>query len=374
MLRRPVALAAAISSALVIPIGRAHAQLDAPPEPVLPTEPAPLPSPPVEPAPPVAAPSPARPPAPGPAPSPAAALTPPPSPAAFAPPPPSPSRYQSTVSGHRPSPEWTQDRSFTSTRFWLLDPGQFEVETWLRTRIQHQFTDPATGLSSRAPAEILLQGEVEIGLAPHLQIDLYENLTFNVDASGSRGVQQEGVQIEARIAIPSYYGQVFGNPVIYLEFHPRHADPDRAEIRLLLGGALTNRLYLAVNPYFETNVEKTDVTSAALDALGKPTLVTTSSWILDAELGTTVALGLKVTEWLRLSGELKIGWDMLGSADNTLHFVAWAGPGFILKPLPGRLRHYLKVMGTLLIDLVPRSDPNVAPQLLEPLLIIGSQF
>src|SRR5512143_3226006 len=31
--------------------------------------------------------------------------------------------FRSMVRGHRPSPEWTQDRSFTSTRFWLLDPG-----------------------------------------------------------------------------------------------------------------------------------------------------------------------------------------------------------------------------------------------------------
>ena len=266
------------------------------------------------------------------------------------------SPYQSIVRAHKPSPVWTQDRNFTSTRFWLLDPGHVEFETWLRTRVAHEFVD-ATGTKSRAPAELLFQNEVEIGLFPHLQLDIYENLTFNVEDDGHRGVQQEGNQIELRVAIPSYYGQIFGNPVVYLEWHPRHNDADRAEIRLLLGGALASRVFLAVNPYFETNVEPT---------AGK--------YVLDAEVGTTVAVGVKVTEWLRLSAEVKIGGDMLGDPNNQFHFVAWAGPGFIVKPLPGKLQHYLKVMGTLLVDLIPRDDPNVAPQLFEPLFIVGSEL
>src|SRR5579871_5385295 len=262
------------------------------------------------------------------------------------------SPYQSTVKAHNPSPLWTQDRSFTSTRFWLLDPGQYEVETWLRTRVFHEIN------GTQPPAEILFQNELEIGLFPHVQIDIYENLTFNVEDGGKRGVQQEGVQLEARIAIPSYYDQIFGNPVIYLEFHPMHNNPDRAEVRILLGeGFLGNRLYVAMNPYFETNVEQ----------LG-------GQWILDAELGTTLAAGVKITDWLRVSGEVKVGGDMLGDPSNKFHFVAWAGPGFILKPLPGKLKQYLKIMGTLLIDLLPRSDPTVNPQQLEPLFIIGSQF
>jgi hypothetical protein len=281
----------------------------------------------------------------------------------LAPPPPG-SPYQSFARAHRPSPTWTQDRNFTSTRFWLLDPGQVEFETWLRTRVQHEFVDPATGMRSRAPAELLFQHEVEIGVFPHVQLDLYENLTFNVEDDGHRGVQQEGVQLEARIAIPSYYGQIFGNPVIYLEWHPRHNDADRAEVRILLGGQLHPRVFLALNPYFETNVEQSGA--------GCPGAA--PCWILDAEVGTTIAVGVKITDWLRASAELKIGGDMLGDPNNKFHFVAWAGPGFIVKPLPGKLQHYLKIMGTLLIDLVPRDDPNVAPQLLEPLFIVATQL
>jgi hypothetical protein len=252
------------------------------------------------------------------------------------------------VRAHKPSPEWTQDRVFTSTRFWLLDPGNFEAQTWFRTRI---FGSPG---GTPAPTEFLLQQEIELGVWPHLQIDLYENLSFNQDENGHRGVAQEGVQIEARVAIPSYYGQIPTNPVLYLEFHPRHDAPDRAELRLLLGGAPLPWLYLAANPYVETNLEQTS---------GK--------FIADMEVGTTLAMGFRVHETLTLSAETKIGGDMLGDPDNHLHFVWWAGPGFIWKPLPRPIRRYFKVMATFLIA-IPPTDP--AAQRFEPLFIIGSQW
>jgi len=272
---------------------------------------------------------------------------------------PAASRWESLILGYKRSPEFTQDRNFTSTRFWLLDPGEFEVESWVDSRVMQKIN------GSRGASEVLFQQELEIGLCPHVQLDLYENFTANVQGNGHRGVQQEGIQLEARIAIPSYYGQIFGNPVVYLEFHPRHADPDRAEIRLLLGGALSRRWFVAINPYFEANVEKTP--GAASDGSAK--------WILDAEVGTTAALGFAVAPWLRLSAQLKIGGDMLGDPANKLHFVAWAGPGFILRPLPGKKAQYLKIMGTLLVNLVPGwKNPDIAPQMLQPTVIVGSQF
>jgi hypothetical protein len=256
-------------------------------------------------------------------------------------------RYQSRVKAHPPSPEWTQDRFATSTRFWLLDPGVYEVETWLRTRVPH--VDPMTGV--RGPNEYLWQQEIEIGLYPHIQIDLYENL---VNDDGTHNLEQEGVQVEARIAIPSRYGQMPLNPVVYLEFHPRHDAPDRAEVRLLVGGAPTRWLYLVANPYYETNVEET-----------------AGQWIADAEVGTTLAAGFRVTSWLSLNAETKIGGDMLGNADNKFRFVWWAGPGFLVKPLPGKLKRYLKIMGTCLFAM-PGTD--TAAQQLEPLVIVGSQW
>jgi hypothetical protein len=274
--------------------------------------------------------------------------------------------YRAVVHPRPPSPQWTQDRSFTSTRFWLLDPGTFEVEMWLRTRVFPEVN------GVRAPYEILWQHEIEMGVWPHLQIDLYENITFNAGDDGKRGIQQEGNQIEARIAIPSYYGQYFGNPVIYLEWHPRRGEPDRAEVRLLMGGAPTRWFYLAVNPYVETNIEPTDIETAVIDPITKMASIQKSSkFIADMEFGTTVAAGFRVTDWLRLSAEMKIGADMLGDENNQLHFVWFLGPGFILKPLPPRYRQYLKIMGTCLFAM---PGANEGAQAFEPLFIIGSQF
>ena len=54
---------------------------------------------------------------------------------------------QSTVRGRKPSPQWTQDRNFASTRFWVLDPGEYAVETWLWTRVYpttNGIQDPAS--------------------------------------------------------------------------------------------------------------------------------------------------------------------------------------------------------------------------------------
>jgi hypothetical protein len=278
------------------------------------------------------------------------------------------SMYETVVRGHRPSPAFAQDRLFTSTRFWLLDPGQAEVEVWSRTR----FFKDSTG----QPTEHLWQAEFMIGAWPHLQLDVYQNINYNVDSDGVRRVTPEGNQIEARIAIPSYYGQIFANPVIYLEWHPQYGGPERAEIRLLLGGEVTDWMILAVNPYFETNVTKTDSPVVVIQN-GMPTPALHSEFIADAEAGATIAAGFKITDGLRLSAQAKVGGDMLGSSTNTFHLVAWAGPGLIWKPLPEPYSRLLKIMATCMFGLAGTDlhDPDAgAGQSVEAQFIVGSQF
>ena len=104
--------------------------------------------------------------------------------------------------------------------------------------------------------------------------------------------------------------------------------------------------------------------------------VNNPTMLYDAEFGSTLAVGCKVTDWLRLSVQAKIGGDMLGDPTNKFHFVAWAGPGFIVRPLPGKLSQYLKIMGTVLVDVTGQkwTNPYIAPQQYNPTLIIGSQF
>ena len=140
-----------------------------------------------------------------------------------------------------PSPEATQDRTFPGTRFWKLDKGRQEFEVWWR------FRDPR-----HDPEYNIVQLEYEVGITDRIQLDIYENLTDE----GGRW-QREGTQIEARIAVDPVYGRTPLNPVVYLEWHPLHLGPTRAETRLLLGGQLLDgKVMAATNLFYEQNVTK----------------------------------------------------------------------------------------------------------------------
>ena len=317
------------------------------------------------------------------------ALQSPPPPGALIPPEPPPQfPYQSRVSAHKPSPVWTQDRGFSTTRFWVLDPGTIQIETWAYARIYP--TRPERN-GARNPASMRFFEEIEWGVAPHLQIDLYGDFHYDLQSDNQRHLSYEAWRAELRIAIPNHYGQLPLNPVVYFEWISSPSGPARAEARVLLGGSPTPWLFLAANPYFELNVQQSTVDVAG--AAGTMTTQSQQRWLEDAEAGTTLAAGFRVTDWLRLSVETKIGVDMLGDALNKYHFVWWAGPGFIIKPLPERFRKYVKIVGTVLFKM-PGTDTDGAgvtpdcfvpgfarasscyelPQMVEPTIIIGSQL
>jgi len=89
--------------------------------------------------------------------------------------------YQTTVNAPRVrSPPATQDRVFASTRLWKLDPGRYEVEVWWDEKLKRD-----------EPNEALLKLEIEIGLTPHIQLDIYQNFIIS---NGQFDV--EGNQIE----------------------------------------------------------------------------------------------------------------------------------------------------------------------------------
>jgi hypothetical protein len=277
------------------------------------------------------------------------------------------SQYTTVIHGRKASPAWTQDRNFSTTRMWLLDPGSLEVATWSNTRIYED-----------GPNSARFREELEIGVVPHLQLDLYAHFRYDpVDgarkpdgsADTSRRFQWYGYSIEARIAIPNYYGQIPTNPVIYLEWIGQPDAPGRVEARLLLGGAATHWLFLAANPYVELNVQPT----AADVPDGAGGTERADVWMYDAEAGSTLAAGFGVAEWLRLSLETKIGADMLGDPNNGWHFVWWIGPGLIVKPFGDK---YLKIVGTFLIDLpvTDEDEDHDAPQKYEAVVIVASEF
>jgi hypothetical protein len=246
--------------------------------------------------------------------------------------PPEPKPLETTVTAKPVSPPRTQDRVFASTRFWRLDPGEYEVEVWVSDKFKRDHSD-----------EGLLQLEVEIGLAPHLQLDLYQNFTF-----GSGGFGLEGNQLELRIAFGSEYDSVPLNPVLYLEWHPRKDAQHRAEARLLLGGDLGSRFIWAANVFFESNVDDID----------KP-----GSEGADMEIGATAAGSFAVvSDVFRVGAEVKLGVDQHGGP--TFEPMLLVGPNILLTSRALKL----KLTATLLIGVMEK-DPR-----LQPFIIAGWQF
>jgi hypothetical protein len=229
--------------------------------------------------------------------------------------------YETLVRGTLPSPPATQDRVFAGTRFWLLDPGRYEVETWW----DHKF-------GPEGKSEGLLQLEIEIGLAPHIQLDLYQNFTV-----GDAGFNVEGNQIEIRYSFGSSYNAVPLNPVLYLEWHPRKNAQDRAEVRLLLGGDLPRQGLWAANLFAETNVDY-------FKAAGNEGA--------DAEGGVTAAASFPLATALRIGAEVRGGVDQHGT--STFYPMLFVGPNVLLRaPSLG-----LKLTTTAFFGLMSR-DPRV---------------
>jgi hypothetical protein len=221
---------------------------------------------------------------------------------------PTPKPIEVAVQGPPRSPEWTQGRPWGATRFWLLDPGQQEVEAWYSARIQHN------GVAG--DVEHLWQLEYMIGVAPHVQLDVYFNYALD-----NTGPHIEGAQIEGRFALGRRYGDVWGNPALYVEWHPQTRGPNRGEIRLLLGGQLGSRLHGALNPYWEQNLD------AGAD--GK--------FVADREIGAAAAMGYALLPGrLTLGAEIKAGVDQEGG--TAYKGVALLGPAVWLSLLHGHVR------------------------------------
>jgi hypothetical protein len=221
-----------------------------------------------------------------------------------------PPDYQTTVLSYRPSPPDTQTRQFTLSRFWRLDPGRYEVELWLDT----QFAKHGEG------SESTLKAEIEIGLSTHIQLDIYLNFGW---ASGgeSSAFAYQGVSLEMRYSIASYYNAISWNPVLYFEFTTNKSAQDRFEFRFLTGGDLPfwGGLW-ASNFFVENNID----TYNGEDGL-------------DMEIGVTASANFPVIkDWFRLGAELRTGVDQHGT--STFYGNFQIGPELVLTYQPANLK------------------------------------
>ena len=217
-----------------------------------------------------------------------------------------------------PAPEWTQDRTFPGTRFWKLDAGRYEFEQWWRLRKGRD-----------VDAYHILQTELAIGLTPRIQLDLYENLLIE-----DGELKHEGNQIEARIAIDPVYGRTPLNPVVYLEWHPRHLDADRAEVRLLGGEELIGpQLVGAVNLFYEQNVTHS------------PAGMGGTTYIPNPEAGFTGALSYAVSgPQLRVGGEVKFALEKEEFSDAEWETQLLAGPNVSSRIAGSKLKVFATVL------------------------------
>jgi hypothetical protein len=217
--------------------------------------------------------------------------------------------YETRVTTFKKSPGFTQDREFVTTRFWRLDPGSMTVELWANGQLGGTNADPSGDSTS------LFQLEFEVGLVPHIQLDIYSNWEVQ-DVNGHTGITnpgKTGLAAEIRYAIPDYYGQVFANPTLYFELTSQYYDSPRAEFRLLLGGEVfTPKLLAALNVIYEQ------------DLIWSP-----QSQSFDIEFGGDLGVNYEIIPKIfRLGVEAKGGGDQHGTP--TVYPVFLVGPSMLL--------------------------------------------
>lgn len=120
-------------------------------------------------------------------------------------------------------PRWTATRRFPSTRVYVVPEGKVEVEYWLRPTFEQD-----------GNTEIRSLYEIEFGLPYRFQLDLY----LRTDQDGDGSEMLLGEQVEIRWALADW-GQIWGNPTLYIEWVGLEERPDKVEAKLLLGGEIT---------------------------------------------------------------------------------------------------------------------------------------
>ncbi|HVV86005.1 MAG TPA: hypothetical protein VHE35_23255 [Kofleriaceae bacterium] len=224
-----------------------------------------------------------------------------------------------------PSSEASQDRTFPGTRFWKLDKGKKEIEVWFwRRELERKETDKKWG-----DGFSIVQFELEQGISKRVQMDVYENLT-NESGDWSR----EGTQIEFRIAYDPVYNRTPLNPVLYLEWHPIHLGPARAEARLLLGQeVLSDKVLAAANLFYEQNVTKSP------DEMGG------KIWIPNPEMGVTGGLSYAVSgQKLRIGAEMKLAFEKDLWSDDRFSKQLLVGPNISTRLAGEKLKMFITTL------------------------------
>lgn len=136
-------------------------------------------------------------------------------------------------------PRWTAHRRFAGTRVYVLPEKEIDAEFWAIAKIKKHGEG----------AEYLTQWEVEFGLPNRFQLDLYF-ITRTEHAKGEKDKTFYDFAPELRYALADW-GELWGNPTLYLEYKHQQDAPDVVETKILFGGEIASRWHWGTNFVWE---------------------------------------------------------------------------------------------------------------------------
>ena len=246
---------------------------------------------------------------------------------------------ESQPTGSYQQPGWTDRRRFPGTRVYVAPAGTATFEFWTDTKVPF----------SSDGARVRTLWEMSFGLGHRLQLDLY----LRTESTGTNPMSLESERVELRWALANW-GVIPGNPTLYLEWIHQTAGPMRGEVKLLLGGEFSSRLYWGANLFFESDLFGAN-TGHEYGLTGG-----LSYSLLDSKLSLGGEARVEVTDDRR-SGRVPLGVETL------------AGPAVSWRPVPSA--------NVLLVWFVgpefsrgSAADPFAGTFVMQPTVIAGWRF
>lgn len=241
--------------------------------------------------------------------------------------------------GSYDQPAWTDRRRFPGTRVYVAPAGTATFEFWNETKVPFDGGD----------ARVRTLWELAIGLGHRLQLDVY----LRTESTGENPMALESERVELRWALANW-GVIPGNPTLYVEWIRQTTGPMRGEVKLLLGGELSERLYWGANLFFETDLFGPN-TGHEYGLTGG-----LSYSLLDSKLSLGAEARVEIVDD-RLQGRAPLGLELL------------LGPALSWRPVPGA--HVLLVwfLGPEL-ERGSATDAFAGRFVMQPTLVAGWRF
>ena len=235
-------------------------------------------------------------------------------------------------------PDWTERRRFPGTRVYVAPPGAATFEVWLENK---------TPIGGDNRLRTLY--EMSFGLGHRLQLDLY----VRTEALGLTPMFIESERLELRWALADW-GVLPGNPTLYLEWIRQTTGPMKAELKLLLGGELSSRLYWGFNLFWERELWGTAQANEYGFTGGVSYSVIASQFSIGAEARVELV-------------------DTRNTRFNPDSIEVLVGPTFVWRPIPQANVLLVCFVGPEL-ERAAAGDPYKAAFVMQPTLVAGWRF